>query len=32
MTCQKDDLKLMALEAVSNDFEEFETVVKEVQS
>jgi len=32
MTGQNDDLKFMVLEAVSNDFEEFETVVKEIQS
>jgi hypothetical protein len=32
MACQKDDLKFMVLEAVSNDFEEFETIVKDVQS
>lgn len=32
MACQKDDLELIVVEAVSNDFEEFEMVVKEVQS
>jgi hypothetical protein len=31
MTDQDDELKHMVLEAVSNDFEEFETVVRDVQ-
>ena len=32
MIQQDDDLKRMIVEAVSNDFEEFDTVVREVQN